>query len=1266
MATNDETLRIKIETNATTAQKELRLATRELENLYAIGEKGVKLENAEKAFRDLYNSVSLGKSKIKEIKSEIDNVNKSFKDLTKEEDDLNKKTFSLSQAISVMLGNMASNIISNFANNMQNLVKDISKAGIELDALNNTMMAATGGWKQGQNEMNWLIGMSNRLGLSFGDVSDSYAKFMTSFTRSGGTISQSRQIFEDLSAAMVSLHLPAERMQGVFVALEQMANKGTVQSEELKRQLGNALPGAFELAAESMGVLPAKLMDLMKAGKVFSKDFLPAFAATVKGALGQSIDIASMQFNAAINRLASATDLLKMNLGQMLNDALLPLVNGLVKVTQAVANMAKYLNENRGVVIAFTATLAELGVVMVGLKWNAITTAVATLAGTIKTALVGALKVLQGELAVINVETAGLPILIGTLVVGITALTSAVSDANRQAADISGYIGLEGQLTNLVKDIETIDTKTQEGRESLKQYQEQFPTLMQYLQETGKSFRDLTNDEINHIVVLGQHDMAQKALNERTQEMAKWQSYLSAGCVVWWDNMKAAGHSLASAIGDAFNYIINAAKKMAETIMKLMSAIVKSIADMIHKFTGAGMQIGQFAQKVGNAVGGLAGAQMSTFGKAIEMANKPLNTFTGDLSASISNIKDFGSIAKYSIDKTNGAIVGMAKNLPQVQAVLNVNKQILNQMEETANTNLTKKLELINAGAKNATKSLIQAQIAAVGLEDATGGDGKKGKGKSGGSKKPPKTPTVLTPYEQLGKDISAKEKELQNAIYGKRPQEEIQRLANEYLNLKQAQKSVKDEMDKLAGTVKTKSAYKQLQEDLKNTRDLYKSMVLESENYTKKQIEDTRKELGYLEAKNAYYNQLQKHESVMQITNKAAKQLGDTLVDSIFKPLGEGESLWTRFKDAGIDALKAIAQQMSKQFLQDMVTGFSGGFRLIGKTDSGSSFGERILGGLKGAGALFQGKSLDSILGGETEGGGSGLSVLNQDASVLSETLMSQTRPAIEGAMSGLGGLSENALSSASSLVGVMNPALQTAQSIASMAISAPIAATSIGSLGTVMTTASSTFMSAAPSLMAMASAMQTLATSASQAAVSMAALAVSTAAESVAKIPFVGGFLAPVAALATGAAIAGGTLLTGAGIGASAMLAGGGQMLGGAMSKIGTGGKIIPHAKGGIVSSPTMFPMQGGNVGLAGEAGTEIIAPAKRMSNGELGIGAVQPQVTVNNYTNANVEVIRRPNNEMEIKIAELNAMLSSSRSNKGMSAAQSRMQQKGRQIG
>ena len=50
---------------------------------------------------------------------------------------------------------------------------------------------------------------------------------------------------------------------------------------------------------------------------------------------------------------------------------------------------------------------------------------------------------------------------------------------------------------------------------------------------------------------------------------------------------------------------------------------------------------------------------------------------------------------------------------------------------------------------------------------------------------------------------------------------------------------------------------------------------------------------------------------------------------------------------------------------------------------------------------------------------------------------------------------------------------------------------------------------------------------------------------------------------------------------------------------------GRVMPFAKGGVVSSPTNFPMRGGT-GLMGEAGPEAIMPLSRGPDGKLGVKA------------------------------------------------------------
>ncbi len=61
---------------------------------------------------------------------------------------------------------------------------------------------------------------------------------------------------------------------------------------------------------------------------------------------------------------------------------------------------------------------------------------------------------------------------------------------------------------------------------------------------------------------------------------------------------------------------------------------------------------------------------------------------------------------------------------------------------------------------------------------------------------------------------------------------------------------------------------------------------------------------------------------------------------------------------------------------------------------------------------------------------------------------------------------------------------------------------------------------------------------------------------------------------------------------------------------------GRVMPFARGGVVSAATTFPMRGGT-GLMGEAGPEAIMPLARGSDGKLGVrggGGGAVNVTMN----------------------------------------------------
>ncbi|WP_298292055.1 phage tail tape measure protein [uncultured Litoreibacter sp.] len=84
-----------------------------------------------------------------------------------------------------------------------------------------------------------------------------------------------------------------------------------------------------------------------------------------------------------------------------------------------------------------------------------------------------------------------------------------------------------------------------------------------------------------------------------------------------------------------------------------------------------------------------------------------------------------------------------------------------------------------------------------------------------------------------------------------------------------------------------------------------------------------------------------------------------------------------------------------------------------------------------------------------------------------------------------------------------------------------------------------------------------------------------------------------------------------------------------GGAFSQ----GRVMPFAKGGVVSGPTNFAMRGG-MGLMGEAGPEAIMPLARGPDGRLGVaagGGGRPVQVVMNISTPDVAGFQRSQSQI-----------------------------------
>lgn len=179
-------------------------------------------------------------------------------------------------------------------------------AQVQSDKLKNSFAFSTGSSVKAAQEIEYLRKTAYALGLDLGTAGAAYAKLQAASNGTALAGDKARQIFEAVAKASTVMGLSAEESAGALQAIQQMMSKGTVQAEELRGQLGERIPGAFQIAARAMGVTTAELGKMLEQGQVIAADFLPRFAAELEKSLGDAPAKAAGSMTAAINRMSSA------------------------------------------------------------------------------------------------------------------------------------------------------------------------------------------------------------------------------------------------------------------------------------------------------------------------------------------------------------------------------------------------------------------------------------------------------------------------------------------------------------------------------------------------------------------------------------------------------------------------------------------------------------------------------------------------------------------------------------------------------------------------------------------------------------------------------------------------------------------------------------------------------------------------------------------------------------------------------------------------
>lgn len=265
---------------------------------------------------------------------------------------LKNSFLSLSAALGAGLG--FSKIISNAKDTAQQL----SVAKAVLHNVSQEVDDAGYKWDSYASNLNYVKKISKEYGQDLTNLIEGFGQFHAAANLvldANGKVALSledqKYIYEQLTRAAAGYHMSADRTKDMMNAITQMMSKGKVAAEELRRQLGNSLPGAFGLMATAMGVTTTELEDMMRKGQVLSADALPKFAKELERV---TKDMSFDSLQQSLNRLKNSwTELVESSDVEGMYKKIVDASNGLLSWING------HMAETKGIIMGALAGIAS-------------------------------------------------------------------------------------------------------------------------------------------------------------------------------------------------------------------------------------------------------------------------------------------------------------------------------------------------------------------------------------------------------------------------------------------------------------------------------------------------------------------------------------------------------------------------------------------------------------------------------------------------------------------------------------------------------------------------------------------------------------------------------------------------------------------------------------------------------------------------------------------------------------------------------------------
>jgi tape measure domain-containing protein len=178
---------------------------------------------------------------------------------------------------------------------------------------------ALAGVSKSQKDFNGNIENISKLSKQFliplKDTTQQYTKLQASVAGAGMTSQETEKVFKGIAAAVTATGGSTEDLNSALRATSQVFSKGKVSAEELRQQIGERLPGAFTIFADSIGKTPQELDKALENGEVTLEDFIK-FSEELFKRYGNTANLIAEAPENAGKRLQMALDNIAIQIGR--------------------------------------------------------------------------------------------------------------------------------------------------------------------------------------------------------------------------------------------------------------------------------------------------------------------------------------------------------------------------------------------------------------------------------------------------------------------------------------------------------------------------------------------------------------------------------------------------------------------------------------------------------------------------------------------------------------------------------------------------------------------------------------------------------------------------------------------------------------------------------------------------------------------------------------------------------------------------------------